>query len=633
MVDDRDLDIFNFDSETFDTEPDELSVETSIDSLLSGLDDQLPVESDSGTLDEDWSFLNETPEPDTTEPLIKEGKKKKKQKKTPKEKKVKEKAPEPELTGLAASIARHHRPINAILSLLSVALIIGIICMFFLQVSNDPFGRKILDNVYIAGVSVGGMTEAEAVQAVGDVLSTGYQNKEMVVELNNQEIVIPASAMHLSPNAWEAVKKAYALGRTGSASDRQKAYRMAKNGTVIVDISDLLGLDSNGIRNMISAAAQKMEGEYTPSGYTLEGAKPPLDADNFDSSIPCQVLTLTYGTPGTGTDIDRILASILEAYSNHQFHVTVPADQLPQMPDALNIDAIYAELCSAPVEASVDDTGKETSGVCGYTFSLDSAREELNNAHYGDIISIPMEYNLPANLEMNGDYTFTLSSYSTPLSNLSTYDQNMKLFCDAIDGIVINAGETLSLNSQVPVRNESTGYMPAVKHAGYCLTEHAAGGVDQVASTLYAAALKADLKIPEKHYADHICGYTVAGTELTVESTWQDLKIKNPLDTPIKIRAKLNNTSVVIRILGQEKPDYYFEFDTEITRQHTPGVVYVPQSSSSAYANNDVILEGTPGASIKLNIIKYDTASGQEISRDAQYADLPSASRYIASGK
>lgn len=627
MVDDRDFDIFDID--TLGDEPEEEAVDADIDTLLTGLDSALSEASEEIPEDEDWSFLNETPD----SPPQEEPKEEPKQRKR-KEKKRKERAPEPELTGFAAAIAKHHRPINAVLFLLSVVLFLAIICTLFLHVNKDPFDYQILNNVSIAGVPVGGMSQSEAVQAVTDTLKTGYANQTMTVVFAGQEITLPASVIQSTPDAKQAVEKAYALGRTGTASERQKAFRLAQNSQVTVDISDLLGLNGEAIWNAIQDAASKLESDFIPSGYLLDGQAPALDADNFNSTVPCQTLMLTVGQPGTGTNVDAIYRSVLEAYSNRSFRVEVPAEYLPQMPEELNLDAIYAEIASAPVEAAIDPaTGEEVPGVCGYTFSLDNAREKLSNASYGDTVAIPMEYVLPENLELNGDFTETLASYATPLGNLTTYDQNMKLFCDAIDGLVIEPGATLSLNSQVPVRNESTGYMPAVKHAGYCLTEHAAGGVDQVASTLYAAALMADLKIAEKHYADHICGYTTAGTELTVESSWQDLKIQNPYQTPIKIRAKLNSTHVVIRILGQEALGYYIELDSEASRTNNPGVVYVPQNGSAAYANNDVILQGTPGGSYKLNIVRYSMDTKQEISRDAQYADLPAANKYIASAK
>ena len=63
------------------------------------------------------------------------------------------------------------------------------------------------------------------------------------------------------------------------------------------------------------------------------------------------------------------------------------------------------------------------------------------------------------------------------------------------------------------------------------------GGICQVSSTLYCAALNAGLEITERHSHSKPVGYVPAGMDATV--SWQsvDLKFVNNTDYPIKIAA------------------------------------------------------------------------------------------------
>ena len=67
---------------------------------------------------------------------------------------------------------RHHRTINLVLLLLSVALAVGIMAVILSMSNADPYGGKMMDNIRIAGVNVGGMTKQEAANAVGTAIGS-----------------------------------------------------------------------------------------------------------------------------------------------------------------------------------------------------------------------------------------------------------------------------------------------------------------------------------------------------------------------------------------------------------------------------------------------------------------------------
>ena len=541
----------------------------------------------------------------------------------PKKKAKQPNRPEKEPRGLTKFIIRHHVVINSFLILLCLALVAGIAAVILYQGSGDPLGDKIMNNVYVAGVDVGGMTREEAAEAVNAAIGTNYTEGVMNVRLGNNVLILSPSQTRPVLQPEGAVEDAYAYGRTGSSSQQQEDFRNAQYSPKIISLEPYLSLNTDYIRSAVASFVESFSGEYTPSGYSLVGDEPPLDADNFDSSVPCQTLVLQTGTPGSQFDLDGICQAVLDGYYQNQFDVQIPSEYLPDFPEALDIDAIYRELHVDASEAVQDPaTGEVTPGSCGYTFSLEDARLQLEAANYGDEISIPMEYIVPEKLEFNGSYTETLSSYSTPISSINAYNENLKLLCKELDGLVLEPVENFSFNTFLP-RTEKDGYQKAPRHGDKCGDEEIGGGADQVATTLYVASMTAGLSVTEKHTADHLCDYTTKGTEISVSANWQDLKLTNPLSSPVKIRAKVTGQQVVIKILSEEPLDYYIKLETKDGYTSAHGTTFVTRKAADGYNTGDVLAEGADGGQVTLQWVKYDKATDKELGRTTESVQVP----------
>lgn len=515
-----------------------------------------------------------------------------------------------------------HRILNICLLLVALLLIGGIAGVIFMNQNADPLDNRILQNVTIAGVNVGGMTKEEALQAIRVNVGGAYFETDMVVKLGRAEVVLPVSQTNANFNINAAVNAAYDLGRSGTVEERQRTYKIAQSMPITIDITSALGLNTAYIRNAIEEAVKGFDGGFVQSSYVIDGEMPGLSAEEYDKSAPCQTLQLTVGNPGSGANVDSIYNCVIEAYSQRNFHVDVPNEYLGLLPDDLNLDAIFAELNIEPVEAvEKADTLEVIPGSSGYTFDLENARKLLSAAHYGDQVSIPMEYALPTHLDFNGSFTELLGTFSTPVEAKGNYLNNMKLLCKTIDKTVIEPGKVYSLNNAAP-RTTENGYKKTSSHPNYCILTEIGGGSDQVATTLYVAAMLADLSIVEKHQADHACGYTTKGTEICVNQSWLDLKIRNDYDTPVKIRAKASGSKIVVEIYGQKAPDYYIKLETEETYVIPASTSVVYRKETAGYAEGDIVLNPIDGASLNVHLIKISKATEQEISRESFYAEV-----------
>lgn len=525
--------------------------------------------------------------------------------------------------------SHRHRTINLILSIIALALIGGIAAVFLIQNDSDPYGNRILSNVHVAGVDVGGMTKKQAISAVSSTVGSSYSSNDMVVTLGDEEIVLSASKAAPVLDVTQAVELAFAYGRTGNATQMQQEYRTAQESTVDIPLGTSLGLDSDYIRSIVSDFLSRPTTAYTPSGYALEGTRPALDAEEFDEATPCQNLVLTIGVPGGEYNAAGILSTISDAYSRRDFNPEVPAEYLQLTPETLDIDAIYKELHVDAVEAiQSNGTDEGIPGSCGYTFSLEDARQQLSTASYGDVITIPMEYIVPEKLSSDGSFAYKLASYTTPVSDNEAYNQNLEHICQILNGTTIAPGETFSFNNLLSKRTTDNGYLLAPTHGDQCLEEEVGGGADQVATTLYVAAMSSGMTLVERHNAPHVCPYTTKGTELTV-SSWHDFKFRNSLTTNILIRAKVTDTHVVIRILSET--DTGIEVRMEVNQLSTTKFYTntVRKNIADGYKGQQVLVEGAEGGQFNIIWYTYQNGSTEPTSKFTEYVNLPSLNKAV----
>src|SRR5207247_8775341 len=92
-----------------------------------------------------------------------------------------------------------------------------------------------------------------------------------------------------------------------------------------------------------------------------------------------------------------------------------------------------------------------------------------------------------------------VASFATSLRG-RTPDQvvNMRRAARALDGVMLQPGQTFSMERALGPVTAEAGYLPALAIRDGEPAEEDGGGICQVASTLYTAALRADLAIIER---------------------------------------------------------------------------------------------------------------------------------------
>ena len=80
------------------------------------------------------------------------------------------------LENLLSFVSRNRKTVLVSACSIVLILLISIICIFLFGTASDPYEGRILNNVVVAGVNVGGMTRAEAEDAVRAVTANTYTN-------------------------------------------------------------------------------------------------------------------------------------------------------------------------------------------------------------------------------------------------------------------------------------------------------------------------------------------------------------------------------------------------------------------------------------------------------------------------
>ncbi len=129
--------------------------------------------------------------------------------------------------------------------------------------------------------------------------------------------------------------------------------------------------------------------------------------------------------------------------------------------------------------------------------------------------------------------------------------------CKAINGTILNPGDTFSFNKVVGERTKAKGYQDAIVFGEDGVSEEGTGGgVCQVASAIYYAALKADMKIVERTEHMYVVDYVPMGMDATVYWGNLDFKFQNSSPSPLAISAWVEGGYVHVRLNGTKPKDW-----------------------------------------------------------------------------
>lgn len=203
-----------------------------------------------------------------------------------------------------------------------------------------------------------------------------------------------------------------------------------------------------------------------------------------------------------------------------------------------------------------------------------------------------------------------------------------------INNAVLYPGEVFSGYEFLAPFSSKNGYYAAGAYSEGKVIDSIGGGACQVTTTLYNAALKAELEIVQRQAHSMTISYVDLSRDAAIAGTYKDLKFKNDTDTPILIEAYTKGRKITFTIWGHETRDTQnrrVEYETRVLSETAPPPDVVTKDPTKPETYKKVTQSAHTGYKAELYKVVYE--NGVEVSRTlvnkSSYAPAP---RYITIG-
>lgn len=191
-----------------------------------------------------------------------------------------------------------------------------------------------------------------------------------------------------------------------------------------------------------------------------------------------------------------------------------------------------------------------------------------------------------------------LSTYVTQVGGSAARQENVARSAAAINGTVLQNGETFDFDETVGERTEAAGYGPAPSYLEGALVETVGGGVCQTAGTLYAATLYAGLEIRSRSAHTYAVSYLPLGLDAAVSWGGPALRFQNSTGYPLKLETWVAEGELTVRLVGTRTEDLTVEIETEVLEE-TPYTTRTEETADLCRGERQVAQAGQNGYTVR----------------------------------
>ncbi len=482
-----------------------------------------------------------------------------------------------------------------------VMLLIAIVfCIDFFLLMRG----KVYRNVSFAGEPIGGFSHEQFSRFV-DRYASGILSKTMVLELEGSEIQVFPENIGLSfekENLWALV---YKIGREGTVFDRFNFWVRSFGGNTSEVSFDFLAdehryynfaerweddanlkpvfegaihLEDGRVQIRLPEAGRRLEREETLREL-LHGFLKKESGSHIQAR-------LTEVLPKRSLDelsrfaqkLNRILSSplVLQSKSYKEakielspkdlfdiLEVRVPID--PELPPSLHIkdEELAKRLVLLEVQDAKFKVGKNylvslTPATSGFDVDYERTRNALQGRFSEETDSYDSELFVakvhpPEFTEAEAralGVVHLVSEFTTHHPCCGARVENIHRIADMLDGVIIRPGESFNVNQFIGERTLEKGFKEAGSIFEGKMNTSIGGGISQFITTLHNAVYWGGYQIVEhKPHSIYFLRYP-HGIEATIDWPYVHYIFKNDTKSAIVIDTEYTNTSITVRILG-----------------------------------------------------------------------------------
>lgn len=454
------------------------------------------------------------------------------------------------------------------------------------------YAQKIFPGIKLAGYPVGNQSLSEAQENLEKLLNAALKNQEKITVISSgQELSLNLNEINLNYKTKESVNQAYFFGRSShNLKDWQNRIKAWKEG---VNLPLDYQLDWNLLQTKVASLAAQVnipaieptiEISSQPPRITVNPGQPgrQLDQRSFNSILSQKIATLDFSpwslplltispalTEKEVAKITQEAKKLLEKKLILTWNSKTWALEERELINLLSFSGGFDRFkISQYVLELTDSINKPPENA---TFQFESGRVTefrpakdgqdlkqaetiqliisfLNNPLPEKTINLPIAFTKPtvttADVNDLGIKELVGLGVSWFEGSIASRIHNLKLASNKLNGELIAPGEVFSFNQKIGDVSEATGYKKAyiIKEGRTVLGD--GGGVCQVSTTLFRAALAAGLPILERQaHAYRVSYYEInaaVGLDATVYAPTADLKFKNDTPAYILIQTKFD---------------------------------------------------------------------------------------------
>ncbi len=411
-------------------------------------------------------------------------------------------------------------------------------------------GPRVLPGVRAGGVDLGGLTLAQAEERLAAASKDLYDNLTIPLQVGDKTVTFRAKEAGV--RTVGAAEQAFQAGRQpfAAAGWNYLIGLLGKETEVKCDITvDQPAYVAQTLRDVSEAVAQPVE-------------DPHWDLEETDDTAQ---LVLHRGRSGQSVDEQAVYEALMSALGRGDsapIQVEV-ATTAPALPD---VDALAAEIDREPENATYDPTAEEVvPHKLGLTVDKAEAQALFNSLAEGESATLSLAVQVPeiTTLKLRSSlFLDVLGEAKSSLSGSANRTNNVKLACQACNGVVLLPGEEMSYNQTTGQRTAAKGYRMAPGYTREGMEDLVGGGVCQPSSTLYLACLRANLNIVQRTNHRYTVHYLPEGMDAMVSWPNFDFVFANDTPYPIKVEMAVENKQCIARVYGTKTDDTYVEMES-----------------------------------------------------------------------
>lgn len=360
------------------------------------------------------------------------------------------------------------------------------------------------DGITVSGVAIGGMTMAQATEALSVVENQMLTEISYTLTYQDKSYSLDATDFTVEFNTQSILNEALLLARDGSLEQLKTELAEIKSNGRSYDISYEV-TDASRVKDKLDVIASEIDAEPVNASMAMLAAEPsPSGGEAIASAtdLSAQHFTYTESKDGIKVDTSMLFDTIDYMSASKEFgEIEIPVDNVPA---EISTDMLKGKL--------------------------------VMRSHFS---------------------TF----YGKSPYNRDTRVFNMNKAAGLINGTILAPGDVFSTNTILGNRTYASGWKPApaVIMGGADTEDQAGGGVCQVSTTVYVAVLQADLEIVYRQAHSSKLSYVPGGLDATIDSGHIDFKWKNNTTSDIYVFTWLDTASETVNcaIYGEPFPETF----------------------------------------------------------------------------